>query len=149
MNMMQKQQSLVVIGNGMVGFKFIEKLTEANSTEQYQITTFCEEPIPAYDRVHLSDYFAGKSIQDLTLATHSWYAERNVALHIDDAVIAIDRQAKVVHSRRGKVVHYDKLIMATGSAAFVPPIPGVGKTGVFVYRTIQDLDEHHCLCEGL
>lgn len=136
----KKQQSLVVIGNGMVGYKFIEKLTEADQATKYKITTFCEEPIPAYDRVHLSDYFVGKSVDDLTLAAQSWYAERQVTLYLGDAVITIDRQAKSVYSRNGQQVAYDKLVIATGSAPFVPPIPGVEKTGVFVYRTIQDLE---------
>lgn len=136
-----KPQSLIVIGNGMVGYKFIEKLTEADQPHPYKITTFCEEPIPAYDRVHLSDYFAGKNADDLSLAALSWYTDRDVTIHLEDAVVAIDPQAKTVISKQGRTVSYDKLVLATGSAAFVPPIPGVDKTGVFVYRTIQDLDE--------
>ena len=138
---MNKQQSLVVIGNGMVGYKFIEKLTEADHAKHYHITTFCEEPIPAYDRVHLSDYFAGKSAADLSLAAVDWYAERDVTLLLEDAVTQIDRRSKTVTSQQGKQIAYDKLVIATGSAAFVPPIPGVDKEGVFVYRTIWDLNE--------
>ncbi len=137
---MRKQESLVIIGNGMVGFKFIEKLTEADRAGLFHLTTFCEEPVPAYDRVHLSDYFNGKTAVDLQLAPISWYTERGITLHLEDAVVTIHRDEKGVLSRHGRTIPYDRLVMATGSAPFVPPLPGVEKKGVFVYRTLQDLD---------
>ncbi|HVW59296.1 MAG TPA: nitrite reductase large subunit NirB, partial [Puia sp.] len=130
---------VVVIGNGMVGHKFCEKLMAAS--DDFQIVVFGEEPRPAYDRVHLSEYFNGKTASDLSLSMAGWFdAERDIALHIGDPVREIDRAAKVVHSRKGIVQPYDYLVLATGSAAFVPDIPGVEKQGVFVYRTIEDLD---------
>lgn len=134
------KKNIVVVGNGMVGLKFLQKFSE-QQTEDYQLITFCEEPLPAYDRVHLSEYFSGKSADDLSLAPVQWYADNNVELHLEDRVDSIDRSAKTVTSQKGKTIQYDKLILATGSAPFVPPVPGIDKEGVFVYRTIEDLDK--------
>ena len=130
---------LIVIGNGMAGYKFCEKLVN-RATGQFEITVFGEEQRPAYDRVHLSDFFSGKTAEDLSLASAAWYAENGIALHLGDPVIRINREARTVHSFRGLTEHYDILVFATGSAAFVPPIPGIEKAGVFIYRTIEDLE---------
>ena len=132
--------NILIIGNGMVGYKFCEKLITKASPNQFNITVFGEEVRPAYDRVHLSEYFAGKSAEDLTLAPASWYAENDITLHLGDPIAQINRAAKTVDSHKGLTVPYDILILATGSAAFVPPIPGTEKNGVFIYRTIEDLE---------
>ena len=124
----------------MVGYKFCERLAEKDSENKFQIVTFCEEPRPAYDRVHLSEYFSGKSAEDLSMAKFDWYEENGVELHVGEKVTQIDKVAKHVITSSGKVVKYDKLVMATGSAPFVPPVPGIDNKGVFVYRTIEDLD---------
>lgn len=124
----------------MVGCKFLSSLVEKDTEKRFNLTTFCEEPRPAYDRVHLSEYFAGKTAEDLTLKPLSWYEENNVTIHLDDKAIEIDRENKIVRSEKGVEVPYDTLILATGSSPFVPPIPGVDKKGVFVYRTIEDLE---------
>lgn len=131
---------VVVIGNGMVGYKFCEKLTAKSAPGQFELTVFGEETRPAYDRVHLSEYFSGKTAEDLTLAPATWYEENQVKLHLGDPVIQIDKVKKTIHSHSGLTVSYDYLILATGSSAFVPPIPGVDKKGVFIYRTIEDLE---------
>ena len=132
---------IVIIGNGMVGYKFCEKLVaKTNSNIVNSITVFGEEIRPAYDRVHLSEFFAGKTAEDLTMAPREWYADNNITLHLGDPVQSIDRENKTVHSFHGLSVSYDYLVLATGSAAFVPSIPGVEKKGVFIYRTIEDLE---------
>lgn len=131
---------VVVIGNGMVGYKFCEKLIAKSAPGQFELTVFGEETRPAYDRVHLSEYFSGKTAEDLTLAPATWYQENQVKLHLGDPIIQIDRSEKTIHSHSGLTVPYDYLILATGSSAFVPPIPGVDKKGVFIYRTIEDLE---------
>lgn len=133
------QTHVVVVGNGMVGYKFCEKLV-ARGGYGFKISVFGEEPRPAYDRVHLSSYFDGKTADDLLMAPLGWYADNNINLYLSDPVVQIDRQAKAVLSHHGVQLKYDYLIFATGSAAFVPSIPGVEKDGVFVYRTIEDLD---------
>src|SRR6478609_9646787 len=133
--------NIVIIGYGMVGYKFCEKLlAKSHHPHQFNITVFGEEIRPAYDRVHLSEYFAGKSAEDLTMAPASWYAENNITLHLADPIAQINRTAKTVDSHKGLTVPYDILILATGSSAFVPPIPGTEKNGVFIYRTIEDLE---------
>jgi nitrite reductase (NADH) large subunit len=130
---------VIIIGNGMVGYKFCEKLV-SRSTGKIQITVFGEEWLPAYDRVHLSEYFAGKSAEDLSMAGTNWYAENNIDLHTGDPIVSIDRDTKTVHSFNGLTLAYDILVMATGSSAMVPAIHGLEKKGVFVYRTLEDLD---------
>jgi nitrite reductase (NADH) large subunit len=131
---------IIVVGNGMVSYKFCEKLLAKNTTAQFDIIVFGEEIRPAYDRVHLSEFFSGKSADDLLMAPASWYAENHITLHTGDPIRQIDRSSKTVHSFKGLTLCYDVLILATGSAAFVPPIPGVEKNGVFIYRTIEDLE---------
>lgn len=135
----QQTPTVVVIGNGMVGYKFCEKLL-AKSTA-FNLVVFGEEPRVAYDRVHLSEYFGGKTADDLLMAPTQWYYDNGITLHLGDAVQEIDRQSQTVHSRNGLVQPYDYLVLATGSSAFVPDVPGVEKKGVMVYRTIEDLDE--------
>ena len=131
---------IVVIGNGMVGYKFCEKLVAKASKNKFELIVFGEETRPAYDRVHLSEYFSGKSADDLLLAGSDWYGDNNIRLHFGDPIQHIDRASKTVHSHLGIIEPYDYLVLATGSAAFVPPIPGVEKDGVFIYRTIEDLE---------
>jgi nitrite reductase (NADH) large subunit len=130
--------TIVVVGNGMVGYKFCERLVSKSSG--FKITVFGEESRRAYDRVHLSEYFNGKSADDLSMSSATWYAENGIELYLNDPILEINRINKTIHSLKGVSLRYDYLILATGSAAFVPDIPGIEKDGVFVYRTIEDLD---------
>lgn len=132
--------NIVVVGNGMIGYKFCEKLLSKKNTRNINLFVFGEENRPAYDRVHLSEYFADANAEKLTMAPFEWYLDNQVKIHLSDPVVLIDREKKIVRSSKGVEVAYDKLVMATGSAAFVPQIKGVEKEGIFVYRTIEDLD---------
>lgn len=134
------QQTIVVVGNGMVGQRFCETLIARDPERHYRIVTFCEEPRAAYDRVGLSSFFANRDAEKLMLARLDWYAENQVELHIGDRAVSIDRQRQVVYSSKNIEVPYDYVVMATGSFPFVPPVPGVEQRGVFVYRTIEDLE---------
>ncbi len=129
---------LVVIGNGMVGQRFLEKLAAAGG--DFEITVFCEEPRPAYDRVQLTSYFSGKSAADLNLAQRGFFEKAGVTLRLNDAVLAVDPVRRVVRSTRYREVPYDKLVFATGSSPFVPPVAGRDRRDCFVYRTIEDLE---------
>jgi nitrite reductase (NADH) large subunit len=131
---------IIVVGNGMVGYKFCEKFVSKKGQEHFQITVFGEESRRAYDRVHLSEYFGGKTADDLSLSTTEWYKENNIQLNTSELVLKIDSQNKTITTHLEKQYSYDYLVLATGSSAFVPPIKGVEKEGVFVYRTIEDLD---------
>lgn len=135
---MKKQ--LVVIGNGMVGHRFVEKFLQFGGQTDYDVTVYGEENRIAYDRVHLSEYFAGKKPEDLHLSSTSWYAENKIALRLGERITSIDLQARAVESGSGKL-SFDSIVFATGSSPFVPPIPGVDSRNVFVYRTIEDLEK--------
>ena len=130
--------TVIVVGNGMVGYKFCEKLISRSAG--FNIIVFGEEPRRAYDRVHLSEYFNGKSAEDLSMSSISWYSDNGITLFLNNPVQDINRANKTVHSSTGITLKYDYLVLATGSSAFVPDIPGVEKEGVFVYRTIEDLE---------
>ena len=131
--------NVLVVGNGMVGHHYVETL--AKSSVEAHIRVIGGEPRPAYDRVHLSEYFDGKLPEDLALTTREHYKELGVEAHFGDFVAKIDRENKQVETEGGRLFAYDKLVLATGSYPFVPPIPGYDQDGCLVYRTIDDLGE--------
>ncbi|QIB65748.1 nitrite reductase large subunit NirB [Kineobactrum salinum] len=131
------KHNIVVIGNGMVGHHFVETLVGKQTG--HNITVIGEEPRPAYDRVHLSEVFSGRAPEELALATRETYLGWGVAAHFGDPVTAIERQNKVVVTRGGRRFPYDKLVLATGSYPFVPPVPGSDHERCLSYRTIDDL----------
>ncbi len=137
---MTTKQSLVVIGNGMVGQHFLASLAASPVKDSYHITTFCEEPRAAYDRVHLSAFFSGKTAADLALADEDFFAANGITLHLGDKADHIDRSSKTVTSAKGVTIAYDTLVLATGSYPFVPPVPGHDRPNCLVYRTIEDLE---------
>ena len=133
-------KKIVVIGNGMVGQRFLEQLTSRMSSAEIDVTVFCEEPRAAYDRVQLTSFFAGKSAIDLSVVPERFFEEKAITLRLNDPVISIDRSRKTVRSTRYREIPYDKLVLATGSYPFVPSIPGHDRRGCFVYRSIEDLE---------
>jgi nitrite reductase (NADH) large subunit len=132
--------SVVVIGNGMVSHRFCERLLEYDTARRHRVTVVGEEPRPAYDRVHLTSYFTQRSADALLLGTPGWYEDRGIDLRLGRRVTGVDRERRVATTDDGAELPYDVLVFATGSAPFVPPVPGIQKRGVFVYRTIEDLD---------
>jgi nitrite reductase (NADH) large subunit len=133
-------EKIVVIGNGMVGQRFLEQLTNRVTSDAFEITVFCEEPRAAYDRVQLTSFFAGKSAIDLNVVPAGFFEQQAITLRLNDRVSEVDRARKLVRSSRYREVPYDKLVLATGSYPFVPPIPGRDRRGCFVYRSIEDLE---------
>ena len=133
------KKKIVLIGNGMTGFKFCEKFAETGMNIDHELLVFGEENIPAYDRVHLTSFYTGTSADELLLAPANWYHDNQITLKSGHRIAAIDRNEKRVISEHGHSYAYDILVLATGSSAFVPPIPGVDKKGVFVYRTFDDI----------
>ncbi|HWK55514.1 MAG TPA: FAD-dependent oxidoreductase, partial [Hyphomicrobiales bacterium] len=128
---------VLVIGNGMVGHYYADKLSTMG--DHFKITILGAETRPAYDRVHLSELFADKKPADLALATTQDYADRGIDAHFGEEALRIDRDAQVVHTSKGRRFRYDKLVLATGSYPFVPPIPGAEQPACLTYRTIDDL----------
>jgi nitrite reductase (NADH) large subunit len=132
-----KTPRVVIVGNGMVGHHLVEQLLGA--PRDFHITVIGGEPRPAYDRVHLSEVFAGRKPEELALTTRDQYREAGVEAHFGDPVGRIDREAKQVITEGGQHFAYDRLVLATGSYPFVPPVPGHERKECFVYRTIDDL----------
>ncbi len=132
---------VIVVGNGMVGHHFVEQLIEQSGTEQFEISVFGEEIHRAYDRVHLSEYFADKDAEDLALCEPDFYSKNQVSFYAGEQISEINRSEKVVTTAKGERYGYDKLILATGSYPFVPPIPGFDREACLVYRTLEDLDQ--------
>lgn len=147
LNMAEEKKRVVVVGNGMVGQRFIENLLKLDENKKCQIFTFCEEPHAAYNRVKLTSYFETKDPSALSMTEQYddqgrtvWYDENGVELLLNDKAVCVDTKAKTVTGASGKTIPYDACIISTGSYPFVPPIPGKQRPGVFVYRTIEDLE---------
>ena len=132
-------KTLIVVGNGMVGHHCVEQLIERGALAHYRLHVFSEEPMRAYDRVHLSEYFTGRDAESLALSEASLYQTPGVTLHLGVPVLEIDRARCEVITASGCVA-YDKLVLATGSYPFVPPIEGAEGDSRLVYRTLEDLD---------
>jgi nitrite reductase (NADH) large subunit len=133
-------KKVVVVGNGMVGHHFIDQLV-SSSGESFDVTTFSEESRLAYDRVMLSTYFTGNTADDLALATPAQYNASGVGYHVNEQVVSINRDKKTVTTNKDQTIAYDKLVLATGSFPFVPPVPGKDQPHIHVYRTLDDLDD--------
>ena len=138
---MSDKQKLVVIGNGMVGHKFLESLVELGQATNFDVTVLCEEPRPAYDRVYLSSYFSGSTAEDLSLVKEGFFEDNNLNIKLNRKAEKLDRDAKVITTQTGEEISYDKVILATGSYPFVPPVPGHERENCLVYRTIEDLED--------
>ena len=134
------RQKLVVVGAGMVTQRLVEALDARGATETWDIEVFGEESRPPYDRVALTSFFSDKDPEDLLLGDQDLWKRPGIRLHRNVPVTAIDREAKSA-TALGRTVHYDSLVMATGSYAFVPPVKGSDLPGSFVYRTVDDVAE--------
>ncbi|MCC6199780.1 MAG: nitrite reductase large subunit [Moraxellaceae bacterium] len=137
---MNAKSRIVVIGNGMVGHKFLEVLCGHNDTSACEVVVLCEEPRPAYDRVYLSSYFSDKTAEDLSLVKGDFFNEQGLDLRLATKAVSIDKSAKTVTTAAGETIAYDKLVIASGSFPFVPPVPGHNREHCLVYRTIEDLE---------
>lgn len=134
---MQKLK-LVVIGNGMAGMRTVEALLKL-APEQYDITVFGDEPHPNYNRIMLSPVLANEqTIDDIILHTREWYQENNITLHTNATVNDINRENQTVTTNDGITAEYDRLLIATGSRPFIPPVSGNELEGVISYRDIKD-----------
>jgi len=133
-------ENVLVIGGGMAGFRLCEKISESPAFSRFTLTMVGEEDIPAYDRVHLTDALKGKHSDQLLLAPKAWYAERGMELILGDAVVSLEPEPGMAVTRSGRRIAFDRAVLATGSRPFIPPIPGADLPGVFVYRTLKDLE---------
>ncbi|MBL8233286.1 MAG: NAD(P)/FAD-dependent oxidoreductase [Bryobacterales bacterium] len=131
------KERLVVVGNGMAGVACVEQILK--HSQEFHITIFGAETHVNYNRIQLSSVLAGeKDFDEIVLNDIDWYREHRIDAKLGRWITEIDREARVVRCAGGEEAGYDKLILATGSSAFVPPIPGTDKSGVFVFRTLDD-----------
>jgi len=138
-------QKLVVVGNGMAGVRAIEEVLMRGGAENFDITVFGDEPYGNYNRILLSNVLAGSdNAEEIYLNGLDWYADNGIVLRAGVRVVRIDSFARIVYADDGSATRYDKLILATGSRSFFPPIAGLwadDKTladGVFGFRTLDD-----------
>ncbi|MBL8359279.1 MAG: NAD(P)/FAD-dependent oxidoreductase [Rubrivivax sp.] len=135
-----KKMKLVLVGNGMAGVRALEELLRI-APDLYDITVFGAEPHPNYNRILLSPVLAGEqTVEQIILNPLAWYAEHGITLHTGRKVTTIDRVKRVVIADDGTSAPYDRLLLATGSVPFVPPIPGKELPGVISYRDIADTE---------
>ncbi|MBV9709174.1 MAG: NAD(P)/FAD-dependent oxidoreductase, partial [Chloroflexi bacterium] len=142
------KQRLVIIGNGMAGARLIEEVLARQGGDLFEIVVFGDEPYGNYNRILLSNVLAGShDPDDIYINPLNWYKENGIKLHAGNRASMIDRWAKLVYGADGVVEPYDKLVIATGSIPFVPPIDNIYdangrfKTGSFVFRTLDDCEE--------
>ncbi|MFS4464389.1 nitrite reductase large subunit NirB [Staphylococcus haemolyticus] len=134
------KQKLVMIGNGMAGLRTIEEILE-RSDSQFDITIIGKEPYPNYNRIMLSNILQKKmTVEETIMNPYEWYEENNIQLIVNDPVETVDRSAQTVTTSKGVEVNYDICIFATGSSAFVLPIPGSDLPSVIGWRTIEDTE---------
>ncbi len=135
-----EKQRLILVGNGMAGMRTIDEVL-ARDRGRFDIEVIGAEPHPNYNRILLSSVLAGdKEIDDIILHPREWYAENGIRLATDETVVKLDVKARAVTTALGRTVPYDRLLLATGSRPFVPPVAGLALPGVCAFRTIADLE---------
>lgn len=133
-------ERLVVIGNGMAGCRAVEEIL-ARDPNRFAVTIFGAEPRVNYNRIMLSPVLAGEKVfEDIVINGEDWYADNAITLIAGDPVVAIDREARTVTAKSGRVERYDRLLIATGSDPFIIPVPGKDLTGVVTFRDLDDVD---------
>ncbi len=131
------KQRLAVIGNGMAGVFCVEQILKHN--HNFDITIFGDETHVNYNRILLSSVLAGeKEVDDIVLNDIDWYKQNGIQAKLGLRIDKIDLANKTIHSVQGCTTSFDKLLIATGSSPFLPPIGGIDKQGVFVFRTLDD-----------
>ncbi|QKF77430.1 nitrite reductase large subunit NirB [Arcobacter defluvii] len=134
------KKKLVVIGNGMSGLRTIEDLLELTN-DKYDITIYGDEPHVNYNRIMLSYILSSeKTFEDTIINHQTWYEQNNITLNKGDKVISINKSEKTITSASGKIESYDKLLIATGSLAFIPKTTGSDLKNVIAFRTKADVD---------
>ena len=144
----QDKMKLVLVGNGLAGMRCLEDLLDM-APDRYEVTVIGEEPWGNYNRIMLSPVLSGdKTVEDIMLHPHAWYHDKNIRFIAGDAAVKINRSRKQVYTEKGWVVDYDRLILATGSKPFVPPIPGADLNGVISFRDIHDVNTMLDYCKN-
>ena len=142
-----EKMKLVLVGNGLAGMRCLEDLLDM-APDRYDVTVIGEEPWGNYNRIMLSPVLSGdKTIDDIMLHPHAWYSDKNIRFIAGDAAVRIDRPRKQVYTEKGLMVDYDRLILATGSKPFIPPVNGANLDGVISFRDIYDVNKMLDYCK--
>ena len=142
------RERLIVVGNGMVGLRFVEELV-ARAEGRYRISIIGKEPQPAYNRVLLSSLLAGEvSAPDVRFRDRGWYAEHGLELLLGSAAESIDAGTRVLRLADGRTLAFDRLVLATGSQPIHPPAPGMTLPGVMTFRDLADVEAIHAAAGG-
>jgi nitrite reductase (NADH) large subunit len=143
----EENMKYLIIGNGVAGTTAAETVRESDSTGEITICT--EEKIPFYSRIRLIEYLAGEaSTEDIIIHDEDWYGEKKISVHLRTRVQSIDADRGCVATESGESLQYDRLLLSTGGASFIPLIKGSEKQGVFSLRNIQDADDIISYAEG-
>jgi nitrite reductase (NADH) large subunit len=133
----EKMQKYLIIGNGVAGTTAAEHIRKQDPNGS--ITILSDEDLPFYYRLRLNEYLSGDLAENALIAKPvTWYQQQNLALKLNTRVTSANPANRVVESLDRQTFSYDRLLLATGSRSFVPPIKGVDKSGVFALRSIQD-----------
>lgn len=139
---MADRPRLVVVGNGMAGVRLLEELVQRGGHRHFDIWVFGSEAQPGYNRILLSPLLSGdKTLEQIRLRGPQWYEQHGIRLQLGTAITEIDKQQCLVRTADGEVVHYDKLILATGSNPFIIRLPGHTLDGVISFRDLADVDK--------
>ena len=142
------KEKMIIIGFGMVARHFCEQFVKHGLDDHYTLEVFSKEKHLAYDRVKLTEYARSRDFKSIQLSEEFWYLDNGIRLHLGISIQEVNTEAKTITCSNGEEHPYDKLIFATGSSPFVPPIPGCSSDGVFTYRTIEDANEIHDFSVG-
>jgi len=136
----QIKQKLVLIGSGMVGARFLERLL-IEAPKQFDIRVFNKEPHGGYNRIMLSSVLAGEmALPDIMTHNQDWFTKNDIHLHTNTEIVAIDQKYKMVFTQLGDAYSYDKLIIATGSTPFMIPVEGTDLPGLVSFRDVRDVN---------
>ena len=139
---------LVVVGNGMVGHRFVEAAVERGLHRSHRIVVVGEERRVAYDRVRLTSALETGDAAHLALCDEGFHAEHGIVMRAGEHAVELDLAARTVRTSADETIGYDRLVLATGSAPFVPPVLGTALAGVFVYRTLDDVEAIRAWASG-
>ncbi|MDQ6666113.1 MAG: FAD-dependent oxidoreductase, partial [Acidobacteriota bacterium] len=134
-------EKLIIVGNGMAGVACLQEILKYSPKHaaRFEVTVFGDETHANYNRILLSSVLSGeREADDITINGLDWYQENGIGLRLGELVIEVNRKHRTVTGHSGMVEEYDKLIFATGSRAWIPPIAGADKGNVFAFRTLDD-----------
>ena len=137
---------LVVIGNGMAGMACVDHMLRYQP--DFEITVLSEEPYYNYNRILLSAVLSGeKAVDDIYINTQEWYERHGIRLKLGARAVDVDATNRLVRTEAGEELPYDKLLLATGSLPFLPPVEGITKEGVMTFRNLADVQAMLARCE--